>query len=109
MQPRQVLNLNFSAPDTVAEILVQPGQRVEQGAPLARLDTADLKLRLDQAKATLAQAEASKSKLTSGATPAEVAAAEAASSNRRRAALRRATSPPPAPSSLGPRPPSPSS
>ena len=77
IQPRQALNLSFGAPDTVAAILVQPGQRVAQGAPLARLDDADLKLRLDQANATLAQAEASRGKITAGATPAEVAAAQA--------------------------------
>ncbi|MBC8077808.1 MAG: biotin/lipoyl-binding protein, partial [Chloroflexales bacterium] len=67
IQPRAQLNLSFSAPDTVAEILVQPGQRVERGTALARLDDAELKLRLDQARATLAQAEAGLRKLTAGA------------------------------------------
>lgn len=77
MQPRAVLSLSFSAPDTVAEVMVQPGQRVERGAALARLDDAELKLRLEQARATLAQAEAGLGKLTAGATPAELAAAQA--------------------------------
>lgn len=77
MQPASVVNLNFSATGSVAQVLVAVGDEVAQDAPLAVLDDRDLRLRVEQAQAALTQANASYNRLLSGATPAEIAAAQA--------------------------------
>ena len=56
--PVQTVNLSFAVTGRVAEVLVRPGDPVEKGQPLARLDTRELELRLAQAEAQLAQAQA---------------------------------------------------
>lgn len=61
----------------VAEVLVQEGDTVAEGAPLARLDTRDLELKVAQAQAALAQAQAGYERQAEQATPEELAAAEA--------------------------------
>lgn len=50
---------------------------VEQDTPLARLDTRDLQLAVEQAQANLRQAQADYNRLLDSATPEEIAAAEA--------------------------------
>ncbi len=77
IEPAQVVNLSFSSPGRVGEVLVKVGDLVQAGAPLARLDARDLRIRVAQAEAQLAQAQASYQKQLDGASPAEVAAAEA--------------------------------
>ena len=77
IEPAQVVNLSFSSPGRVGEVLVKAGDLVQAGAPLARLDARDLSIRVAQAQAQLAQAQASYQKQLDGASPAEVAAAEA--------------------------------
>ncbi|MFL5802235.1 MAG: efflux RND transporter periplasmic adaptor subunit [Roseiflexaceae bacterium] len=77
IEPAQVVNLSFSSPGRVGEVLVKVGDVVAQGAPLARLDARDLHIRVVQAEAQLAQAQASYQKQLDGASTAEVAAAEA--------------------------------
>ncbi len=77
IQAANVVNLNFSASGTVAEVLVEVGDRVAQDAPLVQLDDEELQLRVAQAEAGLAQARASYARLVAGATPQEVAAAQA--------------------------------
>ena len=77
LQPAQVADLGFASPGRVGEVLVRVGERVAAGAPLARLDARDLALRVKQAEAALAQAQASYDRVAAGATPAERAAAEA--------------------------------
>lgn len=62
--------LNFEIAGTIAEIMVEQGQIVRAGEPLARLDAASLELQLAQAEASLAQ-------IAAGAHPADIAAAEA--------------------------------
>jgi len=74
--PSQVARLSFTSPGRVSEVLVKVGDTVAKDAPLARLDTRDLQLRVQQAEAGLAQAQASYDKLQAGATPEEVAAAQ---------------------------------
>jgi HlyD family secretion protein len=61
----------------IAEVLVREGDTVAQGAPLVRLDTRDLQLEVDQARAALAQTRAEYDKLLAGVAPAEVAEAKA--------------------------------
>jgi HlyD family secretion protein len=66
------------SPGTVAEILVEEGDRVEAGQVLVRLDTAELELAVEQAKAALAISEAQLQRLQNGARAEDVAAAQAA-------------------------------
>lgn len=55
--PRAEVLLAFTSGGRVAEVLVEEGQEVEAGQPLARLDTADLELQVAQAEITLRQTE----------------------------------------------------
>ncbi len=59
IRPRVESDLGFRVPGKVAARLVQAGDRVIAGQPLARLDTVDLKLQLEQAQAELVAAGAS--------------------------------------------------
>ena len=51
--PVAQVSLNFSAPGTVAEVLVKEGDRVRKGAVLAQLDTSESELALQQAEQAL--------------------------------------------------------
>jgi HlyD family secretion protein len=62
----------------VRTLSADEGQDVAQGAPLAQLDTALLEAQLEQARATVAVAEANLALLKAGARAEEIAAAEAA-------------------------------
>jgi multidrug efflux pump subunit AcrA (membrane-fusion protein) len=75
--PASSVDLSFEAPGVVAEILVAEGDRVEASQPLARLDTRDLSLRVEQAQVGLEQAQSDYDRLLEGATAEQVAAAEA--------------------------------
>jgi HlyD family secretion protein len=75
--PAQSVALTFSSSGVVAEVLVQEGDTVAKGAPLARLDTRDLELNIARAEAAQAQAQASYDKQITGVTPQELAAAQA--------------------------------
>jgi RND family efflux transporter MFP subunit len=59
------------------QVLVEPGDKVQAGQPLARIDDADLKLQLEKAQADLKQARADRDDLFNGATEQEIAAAKA--------------------------------
>jgi HlyD family secretion protein len=89
--PARGVEVAFESDGTVAEVLVQEGDVVAAGAPLARLDTSDLELRVAEQRAGLAQAEAAYRRLIAGATEAEVAAQQAALRNAQ-AQLERARS-----------------
>jgi HlyD family secretion protein len=52
--PAQTVNLNFGVPGTVAEITVAEGQAVKTGDVLARLDTDELRLAVQQAENAVA-------------------------------------------------------
>ena len=69
--------LRFETTGTIRELLVAPGDAVELGAPLARIDAAGLSLSVEQAEADLRQAQADLETLQSGATAQEVAEARA--------------------------------
>jgi multidrug resistance efflux pump len=75
--PASSVSLSFEASGAVAEILVAEGDSVAAGAPLARLDTRDLSLGVEQAQVSLEQARADYDKLLEGATPEQIAAAQA--------------------------------
>lgn len=75
--PFSSVELHFPANGTVAEIFVKEGEQVAKGAPLARLDTRDLELRVAQAQAALDRAKANSAKLQEGASPETIAAARA--------------------------------
>jgi multidrug efflux pump subunit AcrA (membrane-fusion protein) len=62
---------------TVMEVLVEPGDEVAAGAPLALLDPTDAQLAMQQAEASLEAAQAQLALLEAGPRPGEVAAAEA--------------------------------
>lgn len=70
-------DLIFRVPGTVGELLVEEGDTVSAGQPLARLDVRELTLQVTQAEATLAQAQANYERLVEGATEEEIAAARA--------------------------------
>jgi RND family efflux transporter MFP subunit len=59
VRPRVESDLGFRVGGKVAERLVQPGDRVKAGQPLARLDVTDFRLQREQAEAELSAASAS--------------------------------------------------
>lgn len=77
LMPRRNQQLAFGIAGRVAEVLVDEGDVVEEGQVLARLDTQDLQLNLQQAEAALAVAEATLERARRPATEEEIAAAEA--------------------------------
>jgi RND family efflux transporter MFP subunit len=57
VRPRVESDLGFRVAGKIAERLVQQGERVRQGQPLARIDAADLALQREQAEAELTAAQ----------------------------------------------------
>ena len=70
-------DLRFAGDGVVTEILVKPGQQVQAGQALARLDPIDFQLKVEQAQADLRSAQADYQKLKDKATPQEISAAQA--------------------------------
>jgi len=82
--PARRAGLTFSIDSVpVTEILIDEGDRVAQDAPLMRLDSSELQLRIEQAEATLARARAEYALLEEGATPAQLDQARAEISRTR--------------------------
>lgn len=77
VEPRARADLRFAADGTVIEVLVQPGEQVQAGAPLARLDTIDAELALARAEADLTQAQIALTDLDDGPDANAVREAEA--------------------------------
>jgi HlyD family secretion protein len=75
--PARSADLRFLGPGLVGEIMVAEGDHVAEGAPLARLDSAELELNAEHARAALTQAQAAYEQLAAGAAPDTIAAAEA--------------------------------
>jgi HlyD family secretion protein len=75
--PMHSVELRFPSSGTIAELLVKEGDSVAKDAPLARLESRDLELKVAAANAALARAQSSYDQLRAGATPAEIAAARA--------------------------------
>jgi HlyD family secretion protein len=70
--------LAFKATGRIAEVLVKPGDAVQAGQILARLDTTDLSLQATQQRAALASAQAKLANIKSGPRPEEIQSAQAA-------------------------------
>ncbi|MEI7645134.1 MAG: efflux RND transporter periplasmic adaptor subunit [Chloroflexales bacterium] len=77
IEPAAEAKLRFAQSGTVTEILVQPGDLVQLGAPLARIDSAGLRLSLEQAQADQRQAQADYEGLLDGASATDLAEAQA--------------------------------
>ncbi len=75
--PARLSKLNFRVGGTVSEMLVEMGERVTRGQPLAKLDDANYKLYVEQAQASLDAATAACEKVKAGFRPEEIAQAEA--------------------------------
>jgi HlyD family secretion protein len=76
--PIKSAQLRFETAGTVSELLVREGDEVRAGQALARIDSRDLALAVEEARAQLAKAQAAYDKLAADATPEEIAEAEAA-------------------------------
>jgi multidrug efflux pump subunit AcrA (membrane-fusion protein) len=74
-------DLGFERPGTVVTLLVDEGDRVSTGQPLARLDIRTLQAQRQQLTAQLAQAQAQLRELEAGPRREDIAAAEAAVSD----------------------------
>jgi HlyD family secretion protein len=77
MQPRNVVQADFATTGVVIRVRVDVGDTVKLGAELAQLDTRELELQVEQARAALAEAEAGYEQLLAGATDEEIAQARA--------------------------------
>ena len=75
--PKAEVRLTFDLSGKVANVNVETGDFVRSGGELARLDDSNLILRLRQAEAALAAAQAQLDQLEAGPRPPEVAAAQA--------------------------------
>ena len=69
--------VRFGVSGNVTAVLVQPGDKVTAGQPLARIATSDLELTVAQREADLKDAQAALTDLQDGATPQEIADAKA--------------------------------
>jgi HlyD family secretion protein len=78
VKPKEQVNLTFPSGGLLAEMNVEPGQAVEAGEELARLDSRQLGLSAAQAEATLRISEAGLAQALAGPDDADIAAAEAA-------------------------------
>ncbi|MBI3522853.1 MAG: biotin/lipoyl-binding protein [Chloroflexi bacterium] len=76
--------LNFQLAGKLSDVYVSVGQKVTAGQPLAKLDTSDLQVALNQAKANLASAAARYGQVVAGADPADIAQARLAVDNAQR-------------------------
>ncbi len=65
------LAVDFASGGRLRQVLVEEGQRVRRGQPLARLDDASAREELASARADLAAAEAKLAQLREGPTPEE--------------------------------------
>lgn len=75
--PASEVALGFRSGGVLAELAVQPGDQVQSGQLLARLDDADARTQVAQAEANLRLAELKQAALASDADPAALAANQA--------------------------------
>ncbi len=76
VEPVEKTGLDFKSSGLIKEIYVQPGDQVQAGQVLARLDTADLEAQVVQARANLEDAEAKLRTLQAGPLATDIAQAE---------------------------------
>ncbi len=77
VRPSEWVDLGFQMGGLVAEVAVEPGDRVEAGQGLAQLDSGGLEYAVTQAEEALKIAKARLAQAQSGARPEEIKAAEA--------------------------------
>ena len=77
VEPQARVDLAFEVPGLVAEVPVEVGDAVVAGDVLARLDTEQLALQVQQSRASLASVEAQLAQLRAGAQPDEIESSEA--------------------------------
>ena len=77
IEPQARVDLAFEVPGLVAEVPVEVGDAVETGDVLARLDTDQLALQVQQSRAALASVEAQLAQLQASAQPGEIENAQA--------------------------------
>ncbi len=75
--PVRDVELQFETGGTIADVLVAENDPVDRGDIVARLDSRDMELQVEEAQASLAQARADLELLLDGATDEELAAAQA--------------------------------
>ncbi len=77
IEPDQTVNLNLAATSRIDEVFIAVGDHVKEGQILARADERELRLRVAQVDAALAQSRANYQKLNNGASERDVLAAQA--------------------------------
>ncbi len=75
------INLGFKSTGRIEKIYVEVGDSVETGQSLAKLDTSQLVIQLNEAQAALRVAQAQFNKLLAGSSPEQIKIAETAVSN----------------------------
>jgi HlyD family secretion protein len=75
------INLSFKSSGRIEKIYVEVGEEVEAGESLAKLETAELAIQLQEAKAALDIVQAGLDKLLTGATQEEIKVAQTAVEN----------------------------
>jgi HlyD family secretion protein len=77
------VNLTFRNAGRIEEIYVEIGDDVERGQELAKLDTADLEIQLQEARIALELAQLNLNKLLAGSSPEEIKVAQSQTENAR--------------------------
>jgi len=75
------VNLTFGNAGRIEKIYVEVGDDIEQGQELAKLDTADLEIQLQEARISLELAQLSLNKLLAGSSPEEIKIAQSQTEN----------------------------
>lgn len=71
------VGVGFKIAGHVVQRLVEEGDSIKKGQPIAKLETADLELEVANAKAQLLASQATLAQLTNGSRPQDVSAARA--------------------------------
>ena len=77
VQPVQSVNISTKSPGLLADLNVEQGDTVKQGQIIARMDNSEIKMRILQYQANLAQAKAQLAESEAGSRPEEIAQAKA--------------------------------
>jgi HlyD family secretion protein len=77
------INLTFGNAGRIEEIYVEVGDDIKQGQELAKLDTADLEIQLQEARISLELAQLNLNKLLAGSSPEEIKVVQSQTENAR--------------------------